>query len=136
MKKVNKTKVTARPVNRLFPGRPNYKGPQRGWFAFVHHSRLYEKATEDMSYRVEYIRSRKPKDEVAIRLRHLIYLGRTLSQRCEDESYVGSGRRRTGSGRRQTRLKVLAYVKKHIKPLRWSEDACTLTMTDGTYFTG
>jgi hypothetical protein len=60
--------------NTLFPGRYNYTGPTKGWFAFLHHEQMYEE-TYDVNERIDYVKRRKPKNEVAIRLHNMIYLG-------------------------------------------------------------
>lgn len=60
--------------NTLFPGRPNYTGPTQGWFGFLHHEQLYE-WSDDVNERIEHVRREKPKNEWAIRLHNMIYLG-------------------------------------------------------------
>ena len=60
--------------NTLFPGRSNYTGPTRGWFAFLHHDKLFE-WSHDIYERIGYVKRQKPKNEVAIRLHNMIYLG-------------------------------------------------------------
>ena len=60
--------------NTLFPGRYNYTGPTKGWFGFLHHEQLCEES-HDVNERIDYVKRRKPKNEVAIRLHNMIYLG-------------------------------------------------------------
>ena len=60
--------------NTLFPGRYNYTGPTKGWFAFLHHEQLCEES-HDVNERLDYVKREKPKNEVAIRLHNMIYLG-------------------------------------------------------------
>ena len=60
--------------NTLFPGRPNYTGPTKGWFGFLHHEQLCEQS-HDVNKRIRYVKREKPKNEVAIRLHNMIYLG-------------------------------------------------------------
>ena len=60
--------------NTLFPGRPNYTGPTKGWFGFLHHEQLCEQS-HDVNKRIHYVKREKPKNEVAIRLHNMIYLG-------------------------------------------------------------
>ena len=60
--------------NTLFPGRPNYTGPTKGWFGFLHHEQLCEQS-HDVNERIHYVKREKPKNEVAIRLHNMIYLG-------------------------------------------------------------
>ena len=60
--------------NTLFPGRPNYTGPTKGLFGFLHHEQLCEQS-HDVNKRIHYVKREKPKNEVAIRLHNMIYLG-------------------------------------------------------------
>ena len=59
--------------NTLFPGRPNYTGPIKGHFAFVHHGVLFEHS-HNIAERITYINAYKPLNERATRLEHLMYL--------------------------------------------------------------
>lgn len=61
--------------NTLFPGRSNYVGPKVGWFGLLHHTVLCEKS-HDVTERVRYIKRRKPKNEISVRLHNMIYLGK------------------------------------------------------------
>jgi hypothetical protein len=60
--------------NTLFPGRPKYVGPKKGWFGLLHHEQLYEESHNVME-RVDYTRANKPPNEVKVRLHNMIYLG-------------------------------------------------------------
>ena len=60
--------------NTLFPGRFNYTGPTKGWFGFLHHEQLCEES-HDVNERIDYVKKNKPKNEVAVRLHNMIYLG-------------------------------------------------------------
>ena len=60
--------------NTLFPGRYNYTGPTKGWFGFMHHEQLCEES-HDVNKRIDYVKREKPKNEVAVRLHNMIYLG-------------------------------------------------------------
>ena len=60
--------------NTLFPGRPNYTGPTTGWFALLHHDTLFEQS-HNVNERLDYVRHNKPKNEVALRLHNMVYLG-------------------------------------------------------------
>ncbi len=59
--------------NTLFPGRPNYTGPDSGYGAFIHHGELFE-ATYSFKERLVYIDNYKPKSERAIRCWNMMYL--------------------------------------------------------------
>ena len=67
-------KTKSRKANILFPGRPNYTGPTKGWFGLLHHDTLAE-TSHNVNERVDYIKRNKPKREISIRLHNLIYLG-------------------------------------------------------------
>ena len=60
-------------INTRYPGRPNYIGPLKGGFAFVHHKVLAE-LSSNINERIAYINSDKPKHEVESRLYHLLYV--------------------------------------------------------------
>jgi len=60
--------------NLLFPGRPDYKGPETGVFGLLHHAVLFE-PSHDVLERVAYVRDKKPTHEISIRLWNMIYLG-------------------------------------------------------------
>ena len=62
------------PENKLFPGRPGYTGPTSGVFAMLHHTVLAERS-HDVMERVDYVRRCKPKREIKVRLRNMMYLG-------------------------------------------------------------
>ena len=59
--------------NELFPGRPDYVGPTKGYFALLHHEVLFEKS-HDVTERVAYVKRDKLKHEVPIRLHNMLYL--------------------------------------------------------------
>lgn len=135
-------KRTPRP-NMLFPGRPAYQGPQRGWFAFVHHGKLFERATEDIDNRVEYVKTQKPREEISTRLSHIMYLGPTLSHKlsalakakaermCRSLEYA---ERTMHDSNYEARALVMDYVNKHKPKHRWNGN--TLTLADGRWMTG
>ena len=60
--------------NQLFPGRPNYTGPNSGVFGLLHHDQLIE-SSHDVTERIAYVKCAKSKNEIAIRLYNMIYLG-------------------------------------------------------------
>jgi hypothetical protein len=62
-------------VNKLFPGRPHYVGPQHGYFAMLHHEVLFEKTTSGgINDRVSYVIQCKRGSEVKVRLRNMLSL--------------------------------------------------------------
>ena len=60
-------------MNELFPGRPDYVGPTKGYFALLHHEQLFEKS-HDVMERVAYVKRDKPDHEIPTRLYNMIYL--------------------------------------------------------------
>lgn len=107
----------ARPPNKLFPGLPRYTGPQRGYFGFVHHAKLFEPTCDDISVRIQYIKDHKPRSEVRTRLRHVIYLGRALTKRIKQSNMHSAN---GAIYHEPVREAVVKYAKRHIKPLRWN----------------
>src|SRR3972149_1893318 len=74
--------------NTLFPGRPNYTGPAKGWFGFLHHERVCEES-HDVNERIDYVKREKPKNEVPIRLHNMIYLGECAAIAKRAALYAG-----------------------------------------------
>lgn len=142
MAKKRKTKV--RPPNMLFPGLPHYKGPNRGWFAFVHHGKLFEHTSNDgdsIATRVQYVRKAKPKDEIRIRLSHIMYLGAYLGRKLTRMKYDIPTQYEAARIHEipEAREAVLAYVKKHKPRNQWREDrgvTGTLVKADNSSMTG
>lgn len=139
MKRKTKAKAKAAKPNTLFPGKPNYVGPQRGWFGHIHHAKLAEHSSEEgINARVKYIRLYKPDDEKGIRLAHLIYLGPYLTRLLNKE--VGSDPYtqlyNSDAEHTELRKKVLAYCRKHIRGYKWDETICNLRKANGTGMTG
>ena len=70
-------------MNELFPGRPDYVGPPKGYFAFLHHEQLFEKS-HDVMERVAYVKREKPDHEIPTRLHNMIYLPFMTDALCAD----------------------------------------------------
>ena len=47
------------------------KGPQSGWFTFLHHNGPIIEISQDVMERINYILREKSKDEILTRLRHI-----------------------------------------------------------------
>lgn len=148
VKKVKKLKAKARKVvtkrkvkkvNRLFPGLPGYKGPQRGWFGMIHHGKLFEHTSENMRNRVDYINAHKPNSEIETRLSHLIYLGPALNKMltAANRKYAEDMHLNTEPRYNPDVTKpVIAYCTKRIKSFRWNENLSSLVHKNGSRFTG
>jgi uncharacterized protein with PIN domain len=61
-------------ANDLYPGLPDYVGPTKGWFTLLHHAAEPYEYSDDVIERITYIKENKPQNEVAIRLRHIVYV--------------------------------------------------------------
>ena len=102
--------------NKLFPGRPNYTGPMKGWFGLLHHSVLCEESHNVME-RVEYVKNNKPEREIAIRLHNMIYISPAVCDvpaKCAplDDDYWAK--------RDALDAEILSYIKKHIPDCAWN----------------
>ena len=75
-------------MNLLFPGRPDYQGPTKGFFGLLHHDKLFEHS-HNVLKRVEYVKNEKPKNKIAIRLHNMIYLGDDYNSKLKslDDNY-------------------------------------------------
>ena len=60
-------------MNTLYPGQPDYTGPDAGWAYWVHHNQPIEYCTS-FAERLAYIREQKPAHEHAVRLAALTCL--------------------------------------------------------------
>lgn len=131
----------AKGPNMLFPGLPNYHGPNRGWFAWVHHGKLFENTDNDgnsIAKRVSYVRRMKPRDERRIRLNHIMYLGSYLNRKLTARRHVLNST--IGGGRvdddATSQVMVHRYIEKHKPRNRWNRNRGTLVKADGTSMTG
>ena len=111
--------------NTLFPGRPNYTGPTKGWFGFLHHEQLCEQS-HDVNERIHYVKREKPKNEVAIRLHNMIYLGGCEAMAKLDALYAAylaklDALYATYTVKRDALdAEILAYIKSNIPDCAWN----------------
>lgn len=144
MAKIKRKVKKATGPNMLFPGLPGYHGPDKGWFAWVHHGKLFEHTDYDgdsIKARVAYVKTDKPKDERRIRLAHIMYLGsylgRKLSQRrTELNNTVGGARVEHDPVAIGW---VMDYIAKHKPRNKWDASRCnhgSLMKADGSVMTG
>lgn len=142
MKKRKAKKVVA--PNMLFPGLPNYKGPDKGWFAWVHHGKLFEHTTDDgdsIAARVEYVQRNKPKDERRIRLAHIMFLGNYVGRKLTTRQHVLNNS--VNGGRieydPEAKAMVYRYIAKHKPRNKWDPGRSnngSLVKADGHTMTG
>ena len=109
-------------MNTLFPGRRSYKGPTTGFFGLLHHDQLFE-SSHDVMERVAYVKAKKPKHEVAIRLHNMIYLGECpAAAKCAplDADYDAK--------RTPLYAEILTYIQSKIPDCAWN--GTTLVFAD------
>ena len=61
-------------INKLYPGKENYTGPQKGYFTLLHHAETLIEWSDNVTERIDYIKKEKSVLEVPIRLRHIVYV--------------------------------------------------------------
>ena len=123
------------PLNTLFPGLSNYIGPTLGWFTLLHHEGPLAEWSDNVLERIDYINKHKPKDEIDIRLRHIVYFPKGLFPKF-DKAYLEYDKARSKYEKACSEYdkarskykkasskydkKVLAYLKKHIPDCQWN----------------
>ena len=58
--------------NKLYPGKPNYTGPTKGFFTLLHHEGPLLEWSDNVMERIDFIRREKAKSEIPVRLRHIV----------------------------------------------------------------
>ena len=116
--------------NTLFPGRPDYVGPTTGWFCLLHHTMLYEHS-HDVMERVEYVKSKKPRHEVATRLHNMIYLPVEFAMKraalyADYSAKIDALDDDDDAKRAPVNAEILAYIRAHIPDCAWDEINQTL----------
>lgn len=142
--KVKPTKVKpTEPPNKLFPGRPRYVGPQKGYFAMLHHQQLFEETTsETASHRADYVKHQKPSNEVDVRLHNMMYLGHCphikilaalykADRMCLGKTYELRRpiEQAIEATKRHIRKPVIEYIAQHIPDHSWDEGLNTIKGT-------
>ena len=59
--------------NTIYPLKPNYTGPTKGWFAWLHHDTVLE-WSDNVIERTDYVFKNKPKHEMKARTEHMIVI--------------------------------------------------------------
>ena len=122
--------------NKQFPGLPNYIGPREGFFALLHHAKLFE-WSENVVERVDYVRANKSKIELDTRLRHMCYLPKehfeeiyaALSQYeavtqpawSQYQAVAQPARSQYEAVTQQAWGKIASYLQDHITDFRWEK---------------
>src|SRR3990167_10564902 len=96
-------------MNELFPGRPDYVGPTKGYFALLHHDLLFEKS-HDVMERVAYVKREKPSYEIPTRLHNMIYLPFMTDALYAD--YMAKNAALDAD--------ILSFVRQHIPDCAWN----------------
>ena len=94
--------------NRLYPGKPNYRGPTSGYFTLLHHCGPLVEWSDNVMERVEYIKSNKAAHEIPVRLRHIVFVPQPKALRKADADW-----------QKAYADKLLAYLHKHVKDCKW-----------------
>ena len=74
--------------NRLYPGKPNYRGPKSGYFTLLHHLGPLVEWSDNVMERVEYIKSNKAAFEIPIRLRHIVFVPKKMQPKALQKAYA------------------------------------------------
>lgn len=140
-----KKRVTKKP-NVLFPGKPHYVGPKKGFFLLLHHELLVE-YSHNVKERIEYIKTEKAPHEQSTRLRHIVRVLRvpkvlSAKMAAADRACYKFGLRQSSKGyaaaytalckKRNVVSQAIAswrvdneqtlthYLKKHVRNCRWN----------------
>ena len=118
-------------MNDLFPGRPDYVGPTKGYFAFLHHKQLFE-SSHDVMERVAYVKREKPGHEIQTRLHNMIYLpfmtdeldvdyeAKLASLRADYEAKLAPLYDDYLAKRASLCVDILTFVRQHIPDCAWN----------------
>jgi hypothetical protein len=127
-------------INRLYPGKPDYRGPKKGYFTLLHHGGPLLEWSDDVMERIAYIIAGKPERERAIRLQHIVFFPKKLWGKKLQKAYAewqkayaewrkaaaewqkAAAEWQKAAAERQKAYadKILAYLKKHVKDCRWN----------------
>ena len=130
------------PLNTLFPGLPDYTGPKNGLFTLLHHEGPLAEWSSNIQERIDYINKHKPKSEIDIRLRHIVYIPKgaipELNKACSElnKAYLEYDKARSEldkacseydkarsewyKARSEFDKEILAYLRKHVPDCRWN----------------
>ena len=99
-------------MNRLYPGKPNYRGPKKGLFTLLHHSDKLVEWSDNVMERVKYIKSNKAAHEIPIRLRHIVFVPKKMWSEEMKDAYA--------KWRDAYAKRLIAYLHKHVKDCKWN----------------
>ena len=108
--------------NRLYPGKPNYRGPKSGYFTLLHHWGPLVEWSDNVMERVEYIKSNKAAHEIPVRLRHIVFVPqpKALQKADADRQKAYADRQKADADWQKAYAdKLLAYLHKHVKDCKW-----------------
>ena len=75
-------------TNRLYPGKPNYRGPKSGYFTLLHHEGPLMEWSANVMERVAYIKTDKHSDERPLRLRHIVFVPKKMQPQAVRDAYA------------------------------------------------
>ena len=99
-------------VNKLYPGKPNYRGPKSGMFTLLHHEGPLVEWSDNVMERVGYIKRYKSENERPIRLRHIVFVPKKMQPKALQKA--------DADWQKVNADKLLAYLKKHVKNCKWN----------------
>ena len=106
-------------ANKLYPGLPNYTGPNKGYFTLLHHQGPKIEWSDDVMERVSFIKEEKAKHEVPIRLHHIVHYPDKLIPAKWKRAYAEWQKARA-EWEKADADKFNAYIKKYVKDCRWN----------------
>jgi len=107
------------PANRLYPGKPDYKGPTAGHFTLLHHQGPLIERSHDVMERVGHIKGDKAESERPVRLRHIVYVPIKMIPKTVRKAYA-KWEKAYAKWEKADADKLLAYLHKHVKDCRWN----------------
>jgi len=128
------------PANRLYPGKPDYKGPTAGHFTLLHHQGPLIERSHDVMERVGHIKGDKAESERPVRLRHIVYVPIKMIPKTVRKAYAkwekayaewekayakwekadAEWEKAYAKWEKADADKLLAYLHKHVKDCRWN----------------
>jgi len=121
--------------NTIYPLKPNYTGPTKGWFAWLHHDTVLE-WSDNVIERTDYVFKNKPKHEMKARTEHMIvipdeFIPKSLVRAREAWEKAWEARENAQEAWEKTWEKaaknprIIKYLKENT-PYAWDESNSTL----------
>lgn len=126
---------TKAPADTTHPLKPNYTGPTKGWFAWVHHGTILE-WSDNIIERTDYVHKNKPEHEMGARIEHMVHVPDRLIPKYFKEArakwreadaklyeaaaklYEAAAKREEAAAKAYYSPLITTYLKKHT-PYAW-----------------